>query len=73
MPEAVTKDIADAADMIVNGYAYSCCEDYFRVLNLRTGKAAVINKNFEVIETNMDEVDLSMALGYLSENKKFMR
>ena len=73
MPEAKMKDIADAADMVVNGYAYTCVDDNIRVLNLRTGKAALVTFGHEVSETNMDDLDLGVAMRYLIENEQFMR
>ncbi len=73
MPEAKMKEIADAADMVVNGYAYTCIGDNIRVLNLRTGKAALVTLGHEVSETNMDDMDLGVAMRYLIENEQFMR
>lgn len=73
MPEAKMKEIADAADMVVNGYAYTFIGDNIRVLNLRTGKAALISPDHVVNETNMDDMDIGVAMRYLSENEQFMR
>ena len=73
MPEAKMKEIADAADMVVNGYAYTCIDDNIRVLNLRTGKAALVTSGHEVSETNMVDMDLGVAMRYLVENEQFMR
>lgn len=73
MPETKMKEIADAADMVVNGYAYTCIGDNIRVLNLRTGKAALVTLGHEVSETNMDDMDLGVAMRYLIENEQFMR
>ena len=73
MPEAKMKEIADAADMVVNGYAYTRVDDNIRVLNLRTGKAALVTSGHEVSETNMDDMDLGVAMRYLVENEQFMR
>ena len=73
MPEAKMKEIADAADMVVNGYAYTRINDNIRVLNLRTGKAAIITSGHEVSETNMDDMDIGVAMQYLIENEHFMR
>ena len=67
------KEIADAADMVVNGYAYTRVDDNIRVLNLRTGKAAFVTSGHEVSETNMDDLDLGVAMRYLIENEQFMR
>ena len=73
MPEAKMKEVADAADMVVNGYAYTRIEDNVRVLNLRTGKVALVTSGHEVSETNMDDMDLGVAMRYLIENEQFMR
>lgn len=35
-------DIADTADMIVNGYAFTKCNDGYQVLNLNRPKHAVV-------------------------------
>lgn len=73
MPEAKMKEIADAADMVVNGYAYTIIGDNIRVLNLRTGKAAIVTLSHEISETNMDDMDIAVAMRYLAENEQFMR
>lgn len=49
-------DVADAADVIVNGYAFTKVGDNVKVLNLnRTEKAAYLNQAGEVLETSMEE------------------
>ena len=73
MSEEKKKEIADAADMVVNGYAYTRNGDNIRVLNLRTGRAALITSGHMVSETNMDDMDLGVAMRYLIENEQFMR
>lgn len=73
MSEERMKEIADAADMVVNGYAYTRNDDNIRVLNLRTGKAALITSGHMVNETNMDDMDIGVAMRYLIENEQFMR
>ena len=46
------QQVADAADMIVNGYAFSRCPEGFRVLNLnRPDRAVVFSPAAEVLET----------------------
>ena len=43
--------IADEADMIVNGYAFTKCDLGFRVLNLnRLDRALVLSLDGEVLE-----------------------
>ena len=72
MPEAKARGIADNAELIVNGYAFEKVGDNIRVVNMRTGKAAVFANSGEMIETSMDDLDVSLALKYLRENARFM-
>lgn len=72
MTQFQIKNIADKADMIINGYAFTKEEDYVRVLNLnRFNHAAVIYKD-RVVETNMDDIETQIVLDYYNENKEFM-
>ena len=49
------KQVADAADMIVNGYAFTRCAEGFRVLNLnRPDRAVVFSSDGKVLETSME-------------------
>lgn len=67
------KQVADAADMIVNGYAFTHCAEGFRVLNLNhPGRAVVFSKNGKVLETSMDDIEIRIAGDYLKKNIKFM-
>lgn len=67
------KTIADKADMIVNGYAFTQEDDRIHVLNLNCpDKAVVFNLDGEVLETTMDDIELSIASRYLQQNLKYM-
>ena len=67
------KQVADAADMIVNGYAFSRCASGYRVLNLnRSDKATVFSQKLEVLETSMDDIEIQIARGYLEKNRGLM-
>ena len=67
------KSIADKADIIVNGYAFTREDDCIRVLNLNNPcKAVVFSEDGEVLETTMDDIELSIASRYLRQNLKFM-
>jgi hypothetical protein len=67
------KEIADKADLIIDGYAYKKENDCIRALNLHhPDKATVFNKDFDVIETTMDDIEISIAKKYLCENIKYM-
>lgn len=65
-------DIADKADMIINGYAFTVQDEWIRVLNLnRPDHAAVIYKE-KIVETNMDDIENEIVMGYYQSNKNFM-
>ena len=67
------KSIADGADIIVNGYAFTRKDDCIHVLNLNSpDKAVVFSLDGEVLETTMDDIELSIASRYLKQNLKFM-
>jgi len=66
-------EVADAAEVIVNGYAFTKFEENIKVLNLkRPDKAALISKVGEVLETSMDDVELDIVLDYYKKNQKYM-
>ena len=64
---------ADKADVIISGFAVQQCEEGFRVLNLNNEYgAAVLTKDGTLIETNMDEVELSIAKECMFQSLKYM-
>lgn len=67
------ESVANGADVIVNGYAFTREEDGIHVLNLNSpDKAVVFNVEGEVLETSMDDIELSIASRYLKQNLKYM-
>lgn len=67
------KKVADGADLIVNGYAFTTCDMGFKVLNLnRPEKAVVLSKSGDVLETTMDDIEISIVNNYLKRNREFM-
>ena len=69
MSDAQLKDIADAADMIVNGYAFTLDRGAVRVLNLNSPScAAVFSPEGEMLETSMDDIELHIVSDYLRRN-----
>ena len=67
------REVADAAQMIINGYAFTKDGSNIRILNLnRPQKAAFISKQGEVLETSMDDIELDIILDYYGRNKKYM-
>lgn len=71
MPDIIK--VADTADMIVNGYAFTKENGMIRVLNLNhPERACVLTKDGEMAETTMDDVELSIVSDYYQKNKKYL-
>lgn len=67
------KEIADKADMIVNGYAFTRENDQIRILNLNNlDKALVISEDGKVLETTMDDIEILIVLDYWNSDREFM-
>ena len=67
------REIADAADMIVDGYSFTKSGDLIHVLNLsRPDRASVLNMAGEALETSMDDIEICIVQGYFARNKQFM-
>lgn len=67
------KKIADDADIIVNGYAFTKRDDIVRIINLNCPKkAAVFSFQGEVLETSMDDIELSILREIYKRNKKYI-
>lgn len=68
------KEIADNANLIVNGYAFTAIGDNYRVLNLNIPeRAALLDKSGEILETSMDDIELVIVRDYFKKNFKFLR
>jgi len=72
MDEEKARTIAENSDLVLNGYAVTLDAGNFRVVNLKTGKAAYIMASGELSETNMDEVESAIAMRIVSENRKYI-
>ncbi len=67
------KEIADQAEVIINGYAVIKNDIGILVVNLNADNAsAVFDRNDEMLETSMDDIDLAIAHDYLIKSKKYM-
>ena len=67
------REIADQADMIVNGYAFTRENNQIKILNLNNlDKALVISEAGEVLKTTMDDIEIRIVLDYWSSDRKFM-
>lgn len=67
------KNIADLADLIVNGYAFTKCEEGFQVLNINNAnRATLLSKSGKVLATTMDDIENKIVINYFMKNKRFM-
>lgn len=65
--------VADNADMIINGYAFTREADVIRVLNLNNPeKAVMIDSTGDVLETSMDDIEIQIVKTYWNKNKELM-
>jgi len=65
--------VANNADMIINGYAFTREDDRIRILNLNNPtKALSLNRDGLVLETSMDDIEIQIVKGYLKKNLEFM-
>lgn len=74
MSEEKIREIADKADMIVKGYAFTRNDEgLIRVINLRdTDSAMVITADGEMAATNMDEIEQALVLDIWKKDSKYM-
>lgn len=73
MTEAHLKEIADGADFIVNGYAFTAAEGGIRVINLeRPTHAALLADDGRILETSMDDIEAGIVSGYFVRNREFL-
>lgn len=67
------KNIADKADMIINGYAFTKCDEGYQVLNLnKTSSAVVLSISGDVLETSMDDIEIEIVKDYYKKNRELM-
>ena len=72
MTDETAMAIAEGSDLVLNGYAVTRDGENFRVINLKTGKAAYVMASGTLSETNMDEVESAIAVRIVSENRRYI-
>ena len=72
MPKAKAAKIADSANLIVGGYAMMNHELGIRIVNLNSGNALIVSKDYNVLETSMEDLEVEVAIRYLKTNRSFM-
>lgn len=71
--KSTREEIADAADMIVNGYAYLRNGDYIKCVDLDDiDSVALFDRDLNLIALNMYPIGLVIAEERLRKNIKYM-
>lgn len=69
----MVRKIADGADMIVRGYAFTKADDIIRIFNLNDKESSmVIAPDGTMIETNMNEIEQALVLDIWRKDSKYM-
>ena len=66
------KSVADAADMIVAGYAFTIKEDYVEVVDLSDVSHVLTIQNGSIAESLMSDEEESRVLGYYRKNRSVL-
>ncbi len=73
MPEEMLREIADKADMIIRGYAFTREDEWIRVFNLNDRESSmVMSPDGTMLETNMDEIEQALVMDIWRKNAKYM-
>ena len=74
MSDLNVKEIADKANFIASGYAFTTKDNGFvSVLNLEHPECAIVlNRDGEIIETNMDQIEQQIVLEIFNRNLEFL-
>lgn len=63
MTETMLNEIAEKADMIIRGYAFTKEGDFVRIFNLNDGKSSMmINLKGKMLASSMDEIEQALVL-----------
>ena len=73
MPEEKIKKIADSADMVVGGYAFTKKDGKISVLNINNpAYAMVLSLEGKLLETNMEPIEQVFVMRIWEKNSSFM-
>ena len=73
MPEEMLREIADKADMIIRGYAFTREDEWIRVFNLNDRESSMVMlPDGTMLETNMDEIEQALVMDIWEKNAKYM-
>ena len=63
------KEIADGADMIVAGYAYTIKNEYIEVIDLNNPDKRAVIQNDEIVESLMSDEEDDLVAKYYNRNR----
>ena len=66
------QEVADRADIIVAGYAYTKQDGYIEVVDLNDLSKKAIIQNDDIVGSLMSDIEDNLVLRYYRRNKKFM-
>ena len=67
------REIADAASLIIDGYAMEVLDNGVRITNLhQTDHVSFLSPSGEVLETTMDDIELHIAMKYYEKARGYM-
>lgn len=73
MSEEKITEIAENANMIVDGYAFTRKEDGISILNLKNPDHAMfISEEGKMLETNMDEIEQVIVQNIWAKDREYM-
>ena len=73
MSKEKLREIADNADMIVRGYAFTKKDNNISVLNLnRPSSAMYMSPEGKMLESTMDEIEQAIVLNIWERDSQFM-
>ena len=73
MSDTKIREIADKADMIIRGYAFTREDALIRILNLNDRESSmVITPDGTMVETNMNEIEQALVLDIWQKDSKYM-
>ena len=67
------KEIADGADMIVAGYAYTIKNEYIEVIDLNNPDKRAVIQNDEIVESLMSDEEDDLVAKYYNRYREILK
>lgn len=67
------QSVIDKSAFIVGGYSFTKLQDNVKVIGLLPpNHVLLMEQDTDILETNMDDIELAIVLGYWEKNKKYI-